>query len=48
MKTDGRLTRRPLKRELGDALHAVFCSAGHNLRLIINKLKSFSTATPVY
>lgn len=26
----------PLKGALGDALHAVLCGAGHNLRLIIN------------
>ena len=39
MKMDGRLDRCPLKGAFGDALHAVLCGAGHNLRLIINKLK---------
>ena len=34
MKMDGRLGRNPLKGALGDALHAVMCGAGHNLRLI--------------
>lgn len=34
MKMDGRLARNPLKGALGDALHAVMCGAGHNLRLI--------------
>jgi hypothetical protein len=33
MKTDGRLARNPLKGALGDALHAVLCGAGHNIRL---------------
>ena len=40
MKMDGRLAQCPLKGALGDALHAVLCGAGDNLRLIINKLKS--------
>jgi IS5 family transposase len=48
MKTEGRLARAPLKGALGDALHAVLCGAGHNLRLIINKLKSHGAPTPVY
>ena len=39
MKMDGRLGRNPLKGALGDALHAVLCGAGHNLRLIIRKLR---------
>ena len=33
MKSDGRLDRNPLKGALGDALHAVLCGAGHNIRL---------------
>lgn len=40
MKADGKLDRNWLKGSLGDAIHAVMCGAGHNLRLIINKLKS--------
>lgn len=41
MKMDGRLGRNPLKGGLGDALHAVLCGAGHNLRLILRKLRLF-------
>lgn len=40
MKTDGKLGRNWLKGTLGDAMHAVLCGAGHNIWLIINKLKS--------
>ena len=39
MKMDGRLGRNPLKGALGDALHAVLCGAGHNLRLILAALR---------
>ena len=39
MKMDGRLGRNPLKGALGDALHAVMCGAGHNLRMILAKLR---------
>jgi IS5 family transposase len=39
MKTEGRLGRNPLKGALGDALHAVLCGAGHNLRLLLRKLR---------
>ena len=39
MKTEGRLSRNPLKGELGDALHAVLCGAGHNIRLLMKKLR---------
>ena len=38
---DGRLGRNLLKGALGDALHAVLCGAGHNLRLLIRKLLPF-------
>jgi len=38
MKMDGRLGRNPLKGALGDALHAVLCGAGHNIRLLLKKL----------
>lgn len=41
MKMDGRLGRNPLKGALGDALHAVLCGAGHNLRLLMKKLRLF-------
>lgn len=39
MKMDGRVARNPLKSALGDALHAVMCGAGHNLRMILTKLR---------
>jgi len=39
MKTDGRLDRNPLKGALGDALHAVLCDAGHNIRLLMKRLR---------
>ena len=41
MKSDGKLGRNWLKGALGDAIHAVLCGAGHNLRLIIRKLRLF-------
>ncbi len=46
MKTDGKLGRNWLKGALGDAINAVLCGAGHNLRPIINKLKA--TCSPSY
>lgn len=39
MKSDGRLARNPLKSAIGDALHAVMCGAGHNIRLLLKKLR---------
>ena len=39
MKADGRLGRNPLKGVLGDALHAVLCGAGHNIGLLLKKLR---------
>lgn len=44
MKSDGRLGRNWLKGALGDAIHAVLCGAGHNLRLILRKLRLFCAA----
>ncbi|WP_146591453.1 IS5 family transposase [Puniceibacterium confluentis] len=41
MKTDGRLTRCPLKGTEGDALFAVLCGCGHNIRMILRHLKVF-------
>ena len=38
MKLDGRLARNHLKGALGDAIHALLCAAGHNLRLILRRL----------
>lgn len=39
MKADGLLARNWLKGEVGDALHAVLCGAGHNLRMILAHLR---------
>ncbi len=41
MKNDGRLGRNWLKGELGDALHAMLCGAGHNLRMILRAIRLF-------
>ena len=41
MKTDGRLTRCPLKGATGDALFAVLCGCGHNIRMILRHLRVF-------
>lgn len=35
MKSDGRLARCPLKGTLGDAVFAVLCGCGHNIRKIL-------------
>ena len=39
MKTDGLLARNWLKGSESDAIHAVLCGAGHNLRLILAHLR---------
>jgi IS5 family transposase len=39
MKNDGRLTRCPLKGTDGDALFAVLCGCGHNIRMILRHLR---------
>ena len=44
MKTDGLFDRNWLKGKLGDALHAVMCGAGHNLRLILARLRALNWA----
>ncbi len=41
MKNEGRLRRNWLKGTLGDALHAVLCGAGHNLRMILRAIRLF-------
>ena len=41
MKTDGRLSRCPLKGTAGDAIFAVLCSCGHNIRKILAHLRAF-------
>ena len=39
MKTDGRLARCGLKGPLGDAIFAVLCGCGHNIRKILAHLR---------
>ncbi|SAI65558.1 Uncharacterised protein [Bordetella ansorpii] len=41
MKADGKLGRNWLKGALGDAIHAVLCGAGHNIRLLLRRLRLF-------
>jgi IS5 family transposase len=38
MKTDGRLDRNFLAGARGDAINALLCGAGYNLRLVLNYL----------
>jgi IS5 family transposase len=40
MKTDGRLSRSPLKGTLCDAIFAVLCGFGHNIRKILAYLRA--------
>jgi IS5 family transposase len=39
-KTHGRLARCALKGTFGDALHAVLCSCGRNMRMILAHLRA--------
>jgi len=39
MKNDGKLGRNYLLGALGDAINALLCGAGHNIRLILKKLR---------
>ena len=41
LKNDGLMRRNYLKGELGDALNAILCGAGHNIRLILRQLRIF-------
>ncbi len=41
MKSDGRLSRNFLKGVHGDAMNALLCGAGHNLRKILKRLALF-------
>ena len=41
MKTDGRLSRCPLKGTSGDAPFAVLCACGHNIRKILAHLRAW-------
>jgi IS5 family transposase len=39
MKEEGKLGRNWLKGSLGDKINALLCGAGHNLRIILRKLR---------
>lgn len=41
MKSDGKMSRCWLKGTLGDALNAVLCAAGHNIRLLLRAMADF-------
>jgi len=41
MKAEGKLGRNWLKGQIGDAIHAVLCGAGHNIRLLLRRLRRF-------
>jgi transposase, IS5 family len=43
MKTDGRLSRCFLKGTIGDAIFAVLCGCGHNIRKILAHLRAWLT-----
>jgi transposase, IS5 family len=48
MKADGLLDRNWLKGTLGDAMHAILCGAGHNLRMILAHLRVLYFAVPAH
>jgi IS5 family transposase len=39
MKEDGKLNRNYLKGTFGDKINAILCGAGHNIRIILRKLR---------
>ena len=44
MKSDGRLSRCPLKGTFGDAIFAVLCGCGHNIRKILAHIRAIIIA----
>ena len=46
LKSDGLLGRNHLKGELCDRMNAVLCGAGHNLRLVLARLRFFCLDFP--
>ena len=44
MKSDGRLSRCPLKGTIGDAIFAVLCGCGHNIRKILAHIRALLAA----
>ncbi len=43
MKSDGRLARCPLKRRIGDAIFAMLCACGHNIRKFLAHIRTLWT-----
>jgi hypothetical protein len=41
MKVDGLMDRNWLKGTAGDAMHAILCAAGQNLRLLLRAIAAF-------
>ena len=41
MKVDGLMGRNWLKGTAGDAMHAILCAAGQNLRLLLRAIAAF-------
>ena len=48
MKSEGKLRRNYLKGTVGDALNALLCAIGHNLRMILRKIISFFILIRIY
>jgi hypothetical protein len=48
MKSDGRLARCPLKGTIGDAIFAVLCGCGHNIRKILARIRVILTVILAY
>ena len=46
MKSDGRLARSPLKGRTADAIFAVLCACGHNVRKILAHLRTLWALFP--
>lgn len=41
MKSEGKLRRNYLKGSIGDAMNAILCAIGHNMRMILRWIRSF-------
>lgn len=48
MKSEGKLRRNYLKGAIGDALNALLCAIGHNMRLIWRKIRSLFILIWIY
>lgn len=48
MKSEGKLRRNYLKGTIGDALNALLCAIGHNLRMIWRKIRSLFVFILIY